>query len=178
MSVSVFSYVGLRIWKTAKTNFTKCSTHVADGRVTVLPSMQTDTLPFCGRRRVLTFKKFSLQKFVHPRFSWCRIVHGSILCDPIQPNPLADWPNPTHYKWKNMDPTRPNPIQLTMIAFRQLSRSAVNSNLTAWCNQILSNRALSESTQSFQIFYYFCYSGPNPTQSNPRKTEKSRPNPT
>ena len=23
-------------------------------------------------------------------------------------------PNPTHYKWKNLDPTRPNPIQLTM----------------------------------------------------------------
>ena len=22
-------------------------------------------------------------------FSWCRVVHGSILCDPIQPNPLA-----------------------------------------------------------------------------------------
>jgi len=24
-----------------------------------------------------------------------RVVHGSILCDPIQPNPSADWPNPT-----------------------------------------------------------------------------------
>ena len=24
------------------------------------------------------------------------------------------WPNPTHYKWKNLDPTRPNPI-LTVI---------------------------------------------------------------
>jgi len=23
-------------------------------------------------------------------------------------------PNPTHYKWKNLDPTKPNPIQLTM----------------------------------------------------------------
>ena len=22
--------------------------------------------------------------------------------------------NPTHYKWKNLDPTRPNPIQLAM----------------------------------------------------------------
>ena len=27
----------------------------------------------------------------------------------------------THFKWKNLDPTRPNPIQLT--------------NLTVWCNQ-------------------------------------------
>ena len=24
-----------------------------------------------------------------------RVVHGSILCDPIQPNPSSDWPNPT-----------------------------------------------------------------------------------
>ena len=24
-----------------------------------------------------------------------RVVHGSILCDPIQPNPSPDWPNPT-----------------------------------------------------------------------------------
>jgi len=30
------------------------------------------------------------------------VVHGSILCEPIQPNPSADptQPNPTHYKWK------------------------------------------------------------------------------
>jgi len=38
-----------------------------------------------------------------------RVVSGSILCDPIQPNPSADWPNPIHYKWENLDPTRPNP---------------------------------------------------------------------
>ena len=25
-----------------------------------------------------------------------RDVHGSILCDPIKPNPSADWPNPTN----------------------------------------------------------------------------------
>jgi len=39
-----------------------------------------------------------------------RVVHGSILCDPIQPNPSADGPNP-------IQPTTsgkfgPNPIQL------------------------------------------------------------------
>jgi len=42
-----------------------------------------------------------LGTWAHPR-----VVHGSILCDPIQPNP-------THYKWENLDPTRPNPIHLT-----------------------------------------------------------------
>ena len=38
------------------------------------------------------------------------VVHGSILCEPIQPNPSADptQPNPTHYKWKNLDPTQYN----------------------------------------------------------------------
>jgi len=29
------------------------------------------------------------------------------LTDPMQPNP-------THYKWRNLDPTRPNPILLTI----------------------------------------------------------------
>ena len=39
--------------------------------------------------------------------------------------------------------------------FLVLVRSAVKSNITAWCNQILSNRALDELTQSFQIFSTF-----------------------
>jgi len=47
---------------------------------------------------------------------YARVVIGSILCDPIQPNLSADWPNPT----------QPN----------------TTNNLTAWCNQVLSNRAL------------------------------------
>ena len=29
-----------------------------------------------------------------------RVVRGSILCNPTQPNPSADWPNPTHYNEK------------------------------------------------------------------------------
>ena len=64
-------------------------------------------------------------------------------------------PNPTHYKWKSLDQTRPNPI-LTVIGwhyhfitpsdkFPVPVRSALRSNLTAWCNQILSNRALNAS---------------------------------
>ena len=69
---------------------------------------------------------------------YSRVVHGSILCDPSQPNPSADWPNPTqpnptHYKWKKLDLTRPNPIQLT--------------NLTAWCNQMWSSHALNALTE-------------------------------
>jgi len=41
------------------------------------------------------------------------VVHGSILCDPIQPNPSADLPNPTRLItsgkiWIQADPTYPN----------------------------------------------------------------------
>ena len=39
-----------------------------------------------------------------------------MLCDPIQPNPSADWSNPTHYKRKILDSTRPNPVQLTILS--------------------------------------------------------------
>jgi len=38
------------------------------------------------------------------------VVHGSTLCDPIQPNPLADRPNPLEVRKFG-----PNPIQLTVI---------------------------------------------------------------
>jgi len=47
--------------------------------------------------------------------------------------------------------------------------------MTAWCNQILSNRALL-SMLCFQIFSTFAMV--DPTQPNAPKTEKSRPNPT
>jgi len=43
-----------------------------------------------------------------------RLVRGSILCDPIQPNSTPQLTDPTQYKWENLDPTRPDPIQLTM----------------------------------------------------------------
>jgi len=45
---------------------------------------------------------------LHSCYYASRVVHGFILCDPIQPNPSTDWPNPTHCKWKNLDPTQPN----------------------------------------------------------------------
>jgi len=48
-------------------------------------------------------------------------------------------------------------------------RSAVKSNLTAWCNQMLSDRTLNASTWSFQIFSTFAIvdpTQPNPTHQN------------
>ena len=70
-------------------------------------------------------------------------VHESILCDPIQPNPSAHWPHLAHYKWKILVPTRLDPIQLT--------------NLTAWCNQIVSNRALNALTRPFNFVVISLY---------------------
>ena len=37
-----------------------------------------------------------------------RVVHGSILCDPIQPNPSADWSNPTQPTTSGEIWTQPN----------------------------------------------------------------------
>jgi len=34
-----------------------------------------------------------------------RVVHGFILCNPIQPSPSTGWPNRTQLKFKNLDPT-------------------------------------------------------------------------
>ena len=53
------------------------------------------------------------------------------LTDPTQPNP-------THYKWNNLDPTRPNPIQLLSV-------------------NLLSAELLTK-------FLGLFYSGPKPTQ--------------
>jgi len=39
---------------------------------------------------------------------WIRVGHVSILLNPIQPNPLADWPNPIHDDHVYSDP---HPIQ-------------------------------------------------------------------
>ena len=52
-----------------------------------------------------------------------RVVHGSILCDPTRPNPILTvigW----HYHF--ITPSDPFPVPV---------RSAIKSNLTAWCNQ-------------------------------------------
>ena len=52
-------------------------------------------------------------------------------------------------------------------------RSAIKSNLTAWCNQIVSNRALNGLALSFQIFSTFAVV--DPTQPKPPKTENLDP---
>ena len=39
---------------------------------------------------------------------WSRVVRGSILCDPIQPNVSADWPNPTQPTKSGKNWTQPD----------------------------------------------------------------------
>jgi len=112
------------------------------------------------------------------------VVHGSILCNSIQPNPSANWPSPTQFNPLQVKIFGPNPTQTNTTKHRAYSSvvtyfytrnshrtfshyrfitpsdrfpvpviSAVKSNLTAWCSQILSNRALNALTWSFQFFF-------------------------
>jgi len=73
--------------------------------------------------------------------------------------------DPTQHKWKNLELTWPNPTRLQSASlwsnchwltlslftpsdrFAAPVRSAVKWNLTAWCNQVLSNRALNHHHQ-------------------------------
>ena len=66
---------------------------------------------------------------------WVRTVfYGSILCDPSQPNPSADWPNPTLLTTSGKIWTQPNTASNNRFPVPVIS--AVKSNLTARCNQI------------------------------------------
>jgi len=95
--------------------------------------------------------------------------------------------NPTHYKWKKIgpNPTRPNTTNnganslvvtyfytqnLSSYRFPKPVRSAAESNLTAWCNRILSNRALIDPFKIFRTFAIV-----DPTKLNPPKTKKIDP---
>ena len=59
-----------------------------------------------------------------------RVVHESFFV--TRSNPTHQQTDPTHYKWKLLDPTRSDRIQVT--------------NLSVCCNQIVCNRALKELT--------------------------------
>jgi len=66
-----------------------------------------------------------------------RVIHGSILCDPIQPNPSADWPNRT----------QPNPLQVKKFGPKPTRPNTTNKfNCLMQPNQILPNRALNALT--------------------------------
>jgi len=76
-----------------------------------------DCEPQATPERVRFTERRTLQGKVSPceQCGLFRVVRESILCDPIQPNPSAEWPDqPNPLQWENLDPTRPNPIQLAM----------------------------------------------------------------
>jgi len=60
------------------------------------------------------------------------VVHGSILCDPIQPNP-------THQKLKNLDPTQPmgqpGPRTTLVSAYRRYCRQLGVRRTACWCTR-------------------------------------------
>jgi len=78
--------------------------------------------------------------------------------NPTRPNPTQPMDNsdsthqltdPTQPDLLQVETFGPNPIQPNTTnngAYSLVDRSAVESNLTAWCSQILSNRALKAST--------------------------------
>ena len=81
---------------------------------------------------------------------------------------LTDPTRPTITEKIGLNPTQPNYHFFTPSdLFPVPVRSAVKSNLTAWYNQILSNRALNALTLSFQICSTFATV--DPTQAT--KTE-------
>jgi len=100
------------------------------------------------------------------------------LTDPTQPNPLQVkkiGPNPTRPNTTN---NGANSLVVTYFYTQNLSsyrfpkpvRSAAESNLTAWCNRILSNRALIDPFKIFRTFAIV-----DPTKLNPPKTKKIDP---
>ena len=90
-----------------------------------------------------------------------RVVHGSILCDPIQPNPSADWPNPTKSNptqpttsGKTWTPTQPNTtnngaysLVVTYFYTQNLSRNFSQPSINLFV--FFAGRALSALTWSF-----------------------------
>ena len=83
------------------------------------------------------------------RIRSCPWVHF-VWPNPIQPISWLTQPNPLKAEKFGLNLTQPNTTSKDR--FPVPERSAVKSHVTAWCNQILSNRALSELTQPFQIF--------------------------
>jgi len=64
-----------------------------------------------GRIRALLANHARSDKWI---FLWhidFRVVRGSILCDLIQPNSSADWPNPTQHTTSGESWTQPEPTQ-------------------------------------------------------------------
>ena len=82
------------------------------------------------------------------------------MCDPInRTHRLTDPTQPPH-----VEKFGPNPPQPT-----------TTNNSTAWCNQILSNRALNPLTQSFQFFSTFAIV--DPTHQKLKNLDPTLPNP-
>jgi len=125
------------------------------------------------------------------RVKWRWIVQPELSMGPFcvtrsnPTHPLTDQtqPNPLQVKKFGPNPTQPNTtdngaysLLVTFIhgtyRFPVPVRSAVKSNLTAWCNQIISNRAVNALTQSLQIFSTFATVDPTQPigQTNPWPT--------
>jgi len=98
-----------------------------------------------------------------------------------QPNPSADWPNPTQSTISEKIWTQPNNngaySLVVMYFYTQNSSHLTQPSINLFMFFI--DRALNALPQFFQIFStgYFCYSGPNPTQQKLKNLDPTHPNP-
>jgi len=77
-----------------------------------------------------------------------RVVHGSILCDQIQPNPLADWPNPIQPNESGKIWTQPDPIQLLLVYYYYLVGYSITHSL-------FYSKLKTYFRKSFPSFFFF-----------------------
>ena len=133
-------------------------------------------------------------------FSWrqTRVVHWSILCDPIQPSWLTQPDSTQRCKWENLDPTRPNPSQpittnngayslvVTYFYAQNLSRTLRNQASTYSCsyscvimslrNKLfremfkMSSAAAQQASTKAPSHKLSCWAQPDPTQPNPTQS--------
>ena len=109
-----------------------------------------------------------------------RVVHGSILCDPIQLNrQLTDPTQPNPKFWTQPDPTQYNGAYSLVVTYfyAQNSQSRTFSQPSINLFMLFTDRALNALTQSFQIFSTFAIV--DPSQTNPPSTQpdQTQPNP-
>ena len=110
---------------------------------------------------------------------YTRVVHGSIFCDPTQPNPSIDRPNPTRptASWKIS--TQPNPTQLNPILPNLNLYPVIKvCNILNCLRQQAAKLEMSDLIMQSSTTIKSIYLRRNATQPNPPQVEKSRPNPT
>jgi len=103
-------------------------------------------------------------------------------CDPIQPNPSADWPNPTQPSTSGKNWTQPSTANsgtysliVTYFYTQNLSRTFSQPSINLFMH--LTDRALNVLTWFFQILVLLLYwTQPKPTHQKLKNLDPTQPN--